>query len=131
MHNNPLICKRLAPAVNAVERHCHGSDCGGTENESPRLNESADGNFTVFSVVPYERLSAMADCVLPEAEATEIQTVTVGSKSARRESRRVAAAKKKAARCRDEPTLNQAMPWIHRERWLEAMLEELSSLSEH
>ena len=47
-----------------------------------------------------------------------------------RESRRVAAARKKAARVRDDP-LNQAMACIHRERWLEAMLDELHSLSEH
>ena len=54
-----------------------------------------------------------------------------GSKSARRESRHVAAGKKKAARCRDEPALNQAMVCVHRERWLEAMLEKMSFLSEH
>ena len=40
----------------------------------------------------------MADCVPPDAEATEIHTVTGGSKSARCVSRRVAAVKKKAAR---------------------------------
>ena len=49
---------------------------------------------------------------------------------ARRESRRVAAARRNAARVRDDPTLNQAMACIHRERWLEAMLDELYSLSE-
>ena len=106
-------------------------DCGGNENESPRLNVIAAGNSTVLSIVPDKGVSAMADCVPPDAEATEVQTVTGGSNSARCESRRVAAAKKKAARYHDEPTLNQAMACIRWERWLEAILEELSSLSEH
>ena len=71
----------------------------------------------------------MADCVQADAEATEIQTVSGGSKSARRQPRRVAAANKKAARFRDELTLSQAMACNHWERWLEAMLEDLSSVS--
>ena len=59
--------------------------------------------------------------------------MTGKGKSARRESRRVVAAKKKAARVRDELTLNQAMACIHRKRWLEVicMLDEVSSLSEY
>ena len=76
-------------------------------------------------------VSAMTDCVPPDKEATEVQTVTGGSKSARRAFRSVTAAKKKATRCRYEPTLKQAMACIHPEHWLEALLEELSSLSEH
>ena len=32
---------------------------------------------------------------------------------------------------RDDLTLNQAMACVNRERWLEAMLDELHSLSEH
>ena len=52
MRNNPLFRKRLLPAVNDVERPCHGSDCGRNENESQRLIENADGNSKVLSVVP-------------------------------------------------------------------------------
>ena len=73
----------------------------------------------------------MADGVPPVAEEAEIQTVTGEAAQARRESRRVAAARRNAARVRDDPTLNQAMACIHRERWLEAMLDDLRSLSEH
>ena len=55
--------------------------------------------------------------------------MTGGGASAQRESRRGAAGRKKAARVRDGPTLNQAMACIHREKWLKAMLYELSCLS--
>ena len=65
------------------------------------------------------------------AVAVIVHTVTGGPAEARCESRRVAAARRDAARVRDDPTLNQAMACIHRERWLEAMLDELHSLSEH
>ena len=44
---------------------------------------------------------------------------------------RVAPFKKKATRVRDEPIRRQAMACIHNERWLEAMLDKLTSLSEH
>ena len=73
----------------------------------------------------------MADSVSPIAEEAEVRTVTVEAAKARRESRRVAAARRNAVRVRDAPTLNQAMACIHRERWLEAMLDKLDSLSEH
>ena len=73
----------------------------------------------------------MADSVPPNAETEASQTVTGRSKNAQRESCRVAPSKKKATRVRDEPTLRQAMACIHKERWLEAMLDELTSLSEH
>ena len=72
----------------------------------------------------------MADSVPPVTEEAEIQTVTGEAAQACRESRRVAAARRNAAQVRDDPTLNQAMACIHRERWLDAMLDELHSLSE-
>ena len=57
--------------------------------------------------------------------------MTGGGTSAWSESRRVAGARKKAARVRDEQTLNQAIASIHGESWLEAMLGKLSTPSEH
>ena len=86
---------------------------------------------TGSAAVDAKGVLAMADSVPPNAETEASQTVTGRSKNARRESRRVAASKKKATRVRDEPTLRQAMACIHKERWLEAMLDELTSLSEH
>ena len=131
LRKNPLIRQRLAPAVNAVERACYGNACNGDVRESPRLDENVHGDSAAFSAPPVNGVSAMADSVPPVAEEAEIQTVTGEAAQARRESRRVAAAGRNAARVRDDPTLNQAIACIHRERWLEAMLDELHSLSEH
>ena len=45
-----------------------------------------------------------------------------------RESRHVAAARKKGADYSDEPSLKEATNSIHKDRWLEAMRDELASL---
>ena len=131
LRKNPLIRKRLAPAVNAVEHDCYGNACTDEVKESPRLNESMNGDSTVFSAYFADGVSAMADSVSSVAEEAEVHTVTGGPAGARCESRRVALARRNAARVKDDPTLNQAMACIHQERWLEAMLDELHSLSEH
>ena len=68
-------------------------------------------------------VSAMADSVPPVAEEAEIRTVTGRPAETQRVSRRVAAARRNAARVRDDSTLNQAMACIHRGRWIEAMLD--------
>ena len=117
--------------MNAVEHDCYGNACNDEVKESPTLDESMHGDSTVFSAYSADGVSAMADSVSSVAEEAEVQTVTGGHAEARCESRRVAAARRDAARVRDDPTLNQAMACIHRERWLEAMLDELHSLSEH
>ena len=131
LRKNPLIRKRLAPAVNAIEHDCYGNACNDDVKESPKVDESMHGDSTVFSACSADGVSAMADSVSSVAEEAEVQTVTGGPAEARRESRRVAAARRDAAWVRDDPTLNQAMACFHRERWLEAMLDELHSLSEH
>ena len=131
LRKNPLIRKRLAPAVNAVEHDCYGNACNDDVQESPRLDESMHGESTAFSAYSADGVSAMADSVSSVAKEAEVQTVIDGPAETRRESRRVAAARRNAAWVRDDPTLNQAMACIHRERWLEAMLDELHSLSEH
>ena len=117
--------------MNAVEHDCYGNACNADVKESPRLDESMHGDSTVFSACSANDVSAMADSVSTVAEEAEVQTVTGGPAEARSESRRVAAARRDTAWVRDDPTLNQAMAGIHRERWLEAMLDELRSLSEH
>ena len=89
------------------------------------------GDSIVISACSTDDVLAVADSVSSLAEEAEVETVTGGPTEARRESRRVAAARRDAARVRDDPTLNQAMACIYRERWLEAMLDELHSLSEH
>ena len=131
LRKNPLIRKRLAPAMNAVERDCYGNACDGDVRESLRLDENVHGDSAAFPTSHGNGVSAMADSVPPVAEESEVQMVAGEAPLARSESRRVAAARRNAARDRDDPTLNQAMACIHRERWLEAMLDELHSLSEH
>ena len=115
--------------MNAVERACYGNACNGDVRESPRLDENVHGDSAAFAASPVNGVSAMADSVPSVAEEAEIQTVIGEAAQARRESRRVAAARRDAVRVRDDPTLNQAMACIHRQRWLEAMLDELHSLS--
>ena len=99
MRANPLIHKRLVPAVNTVEGRCYGNDREGDETMPPGQDENAEGKSTVSSVdVDAKGALAMADSVPPNAETEASQTVTGRSKNARRESRRVAASKKKATR---------------------------------
>ena len=116
--------------MNAVEGCCYGNDHEDDETMPPGQDENAEGKSTVSVAVDAKGVLAMADNAPPTAETQSSQT-TARSKNAWRESRRVAASKKKATSFRDEPTLRQAMACIHKERWLEAMLDELTSLSEH
>ena len=94
-------------------------------------DENAEGKSTVSIAIDTRGVLAMADSVPPNPETATLQKMIGGGKNARRESCRVAASKKKASRIQYEPTLRQAMSCIHKERWLDAMLDELSSLSEH
>ena len=94
LRKNPLICKRLVPAVNAVEHDCYSNAYDGDVRESPILFENEHGDSAAFSLLPTNGVSAMADSVSPLAEEAEIQTVTDGAAEARREFRRVAAARR-------------------------------------
>ena len=89
------------------------------------------GDSAAFFASPATSVMAMADSVSAVSEEAEVQTVTGDVAETRRESRHVAAARRNAARVKDDPTLNQTMACIHWERWLETMLDELHSLSEH
>ena len=57
LRKNPLIRKRLAPAVNAVERACYGNACNGDVRESPRLDENVHGDSAAVSAPPVKTLS--------------------------------------------------------------------------
>ena len=63
LRKNPLIRKRVPPAVNAVERACYGNACNGYVRESPRLDENVHGDSAAFSAPPVNGVSAMADSV--------------------------------------------------------------------
>ena len=47
LRSNPLIRKRLIPAVNAVEGRCYGNDRVGDETKPPGQDEIAEGKSTV------------------------------------------------------------------------------------
>ena len=76
---------------------------------------------------------AAVNCATPGAEqaAQAMVTQCEAVKTAGGESRRVAAARKKAAAYSDEPSLKEAMSGLHRDKWLEAMRDELASLTEN
>ena len=65
LRKNPLIRKRLVPAVNAVKHACYGNACNGDVRESPRLDENMHGVSAAFSALPANGISAMADSVSP------------------------------------------------------------------
>ena len=44
LHKNPLMRKRLAPAMNAVEHGCYGNACNDDVRESPTLDENVYGD---------------------------------------------------------------------------------------
>ena len=117
--------------MTAVEHSCHCNVCKGSETMPPGQYENAERESTVSVAVDVKGVLAMADNVPPNAETATSQTVTGGGKNARCESRHVAASTKKATNVRDEPTLRQALACIHKERWPQAMLDELTSLGEH
>ena len=52
LRNNPLICKRLVPTVNAVEHGCYGNACNADVRESPRLEENVHGDSAAFAASP-------------------------------------------------------------------------------
>ena len=66
--NYPLICKCSVPAVNAIERGCHGNACEGEVTESPRLDVNVNGDSARFAALPAKAVSAMADGVPPDTE---------------------------------------------------------------
>ena len=76
---------------------------------------------------------AAVDCATPGAEqaAQALVSLCEDVKTAGGESRRVAAARKKAEAYSDEPSLKEAMSGFHRDKWLEAMRDELASLTEN
>ena len=95
----------LVLAVNAVKDHCYGNDREDDETMPPSQDENAEGKSVVLADVDEKGMLAMAGSVPHAAETEALQTEPGGGNIARRESRRVAASKKKATHVQDEPTL--------------------------
>ena len=76
---------------------------------------------------------AAVDCATSGAEQAVQAVVTPceAIKTVGGLSRRAAAARTKAAAYSDEPSLKEAMNGIHKDKWLEAMRDELASLTEN
>ena len=85
---------------------------------------AADCGLGVFAAV---------NCATPDAEqvAQAMVTPCEAVKTAEGESRRMATARKKAADHSDETSLKEAMNGIHKDKWLEAVQDELASLTEN
>ena len=96
LRTNPLIRKRSLSVVNAVEGRCYGNNHEDDESMPPRQDENAEGKSTVSAAVDVKGVLAMADSVPPNGETEASQKVAGRGNNARRESRRVAASKKKA-----------------------------------
>ena len=101
--------------------------------ETPKCNASEQGKSAAVGAIACSGALALADDATPTAEQEQPLVVTP-SKAVNTvgvESRRVAAAKKKAALIIEEPDLKQAMDGPDRERWLEALCDELASVIEN
>ena len=101
--------------------------------EPPRRDACEQGKSTAVGAIACSSALALADDATPAAEQ-EVPLVVTPSKAVNTvgvESRRVAAARKKAALITEEPDLKQVLDGPHRERWLEAMRDELASLIEN
>ena len=101
---------------------------------TPRHVACEQGKSAVTSAADCELgVLAAVNCATPGADqaAQAMVNPCKAEKTAGGESRRVAAARKKAVTYSDEPSLKEAMSGLHREKWLEAMEDELASLTEN
>ena len=69
---SPLIRKRFAPAVNAVEHDCYGNACSDDVRESPRQDEDVQGDSAAFSAHSASGQLAMADSLPLVAKEEEV-----------------------------------------------------------
>ena len=135
LRKSPLIRKRLelaSAAVCAMDALASKMDTL-TVCKPPRCDACEQGKSTAVDAIACSSALALADDATPAAEQ-EVPLVVTPSKAVNTvgvESRRVAAARKKTALIIDEPDLKQAMNGPYRERWLEAMHDELASLIEN
>ena len=136
LRTNPLIRRKLVPANVAACVIGVAATRVWTQTAyvTSRHVACEQGKSAVTSAADCELgVLAAVDCTTPGAEqgAKAMVSPCKAKHTAGGESRRVAAARKKAAAYGDEPCLKEAMSGIHREKWLEAMEDELASLTEN
>ena len=128
---NPLIRRKLVPA-NVAARVIDAA--AQTVYETPRHVACERGKSAVTSAADCSpSVLAAVKCATPCAEqvAQAMVSLCEAVKTAGGESRRVGAARKKAAAYSDDPRLKEAMSGFHRDKWLEAMRDEPASLTEN
>ena len=117
---NPVTRKRLVPAKAAVcTMDALVSELDTlTVCESPRCDAREQGKSTAVGAIAYSGALALADDATPAREqgAPLVVTPSKAVNTVGVESRRVAAARKKAALIIDQPDLKQAMDGPYRER---------------
>ena len=131
LRTKPLIRRKLVPANVAA---CVIGAAARTVYECPRHVACEQGKSAVTSAADCEMgVLAAVNCATPGADqaAQAMVSPCKAEKTAGGESRRVAAARKKAATYSDEPSLKEAMSGLHIEKWLEAMKDELAPLTEN
>ena len=130
LRTNPLIRRKFVPANVAA---CVIGAAAQTVYETPRYVACEQGKSAVTSAADCDLgVLAAVICATPGAEqaAQAMVSPCEAVKTAGGDSRRVATARKKAAYS-DEPSLKEAMNSIHKNKWLEAMQDELASLIEN
>ena len=136
LRKNPLIRRKLVPANVAacVIGAAATSMWTQTAYVTPRHVACERGKSVATRAADCSPgVLAAVDCATPGAEqaAQAMVTPCEAVKTVGVESRRVAAAWKKAVAYSDEPSLKEAMKCIHKDKWLEAMPDELASLTEN
>ena len=136
LRKNPLMRQKLVPAniaacvVGAAATRMWTQ----TAYVTRRHVACERGRFAATSAADCDPgVLAAIKCATPGAEqaAQAMVTPCEAIKTVGGLSRRAAAARKKAAAYSDEPSLKEAMSGFHREKWLEAMRDELASLAEN
>ena len=136
LRKHPLIRRKLVPANVAacVIGVAATRMCTKTAYVTPRHVACEQGKSTAMRAAACSPdMLAAVNCATPDAEqaAQAIVAPCEAVKTAGGESRRVAAARKKAAAYNHEPSLKEAMNSFYRDKWLEAMQDELASLTEN
>ena len=136
LRTNPLIRRKLEPANDAACVIGAAATTMSTQTAyvTPRHVAFERGKSVATCAADCSPgVLAAVDCATPCAEQAAQAMVTPCEtvKTAGGESRRVATAQKKAAAYSDEPNLKKAMKCIHKDKWLEAMQDELASLTEN
>ena len=118
--HNPLVRRRL---INRANVAVIGADVDAQSTES---EQTVASNATGSSGT-----KATAKGVMSDAEVAEHERPSGGQPAGRRPSRRAAAIRKRKPADPDMPSMREGLTGPHKEKWMQAMIEEVQALSEH